>query len=200
MISLVDTQAWAAADLTGNSALLPAGDGDLFLVGGRRATGGHGVYLSRDYGATWSERAQILTPEGSMDPAATFDLDGNIHLILGVPNPNDPMSMDILKYRVTYDLGTMVFDVTGPMVLVEASKTVSAYDIATDVTTGTLLVVATAQEPKTPAGLSGRYALIAVEVNATTGARTHTVLEQSNWLTGNTCARGAIVSLGRSIY
>lgn len=192
MITLVDSQSWAAADLTGNSALVTVGAA-MFLVGGRRDTG-HPIFKTTDYGATWTEVGLIPTAVGSLDPAVVLSRDGvTLQIVLAVPNTQDPILTDIVKYG--FHTGTNTLSAVLPLVV--GSRAATGYDVTPLATpqggdAGTL-VVAAAQEPTTPAGLGGKYALLAVEV-ATDNTLTYTTLEQSPWASGATCGGISLLS------
>lgn len=186
MITLVDSQTWAAADLTGNSAMVKVGTA-LFVVGGLREGEGHGIYRSLDNGATWERVALIPVPHGSSDPAVALGTNGvDLHIVLAKPNPATPMLTDVVLYR--FSTATLIL--SAALVLVAGSKLATAYDLvalkdAQNADLGTLVLLG-AQEPTTPTGHEGKYVLFAVEV-APDDAMVHTVLERSHWSTGTTC-------------
>ena len=186
MITLVDSQSWAPADFTGNSALVSVGTA-LYVVGGRREGVGHSIYRSTDHGATWEAVGLIPATTGTTDPAMVLGTDNvTLVIILGRPNATIPTLTDVVRYK--FDTTTLIL--SAPLILVEGSKVATAYDVAAlkdeqGADQGALVLLG-AQEPAKPLGFAGKYALLAVEV-APDDAMTFTTLEQSHWSSGNTC-------------
>ena len=186
MITLVDSQTWAPADFTGNSALVSVGTA-LYVVGGRRNGVGHSIYRSTDHGATWGVVGLIPATTGTTDPAMVLGGDDTtLVIIMGRPNPDNPALTDVVRYKFS----TTTLILSAPLVLVEASKVATAYDVVAckdgQGADQGILVLLGAQEPVKPLGYVGKYALLAIEV-ATDDTMVVTTLEQSHWSSGTTC-------------
>ena len=181
MISSIGAQAWSAADLTGNSALVTVGST-------RYVAGGGHLYASENYGLTWIPLVDLPT---STDPALASDSEGNVHILMAVPTAGSETLSDVVKY--VYNTTTKILG--APLTLIHGTRTVSAYDIGS-LTAGRVLVVATALEP---VGHSGYYCLMAFEVTAE-GTFTTTVLQQNHWATGDTFGSITLAGDGELYY
>lgn len=190
MISKVDVQAWAAADLTGNAALVKVGT-DLYVAGGRRADSTQAIYKSVDHGLNWTVTAQLPAPEGTMDPAIVAD-GTNIHIVHSQPNYTNSLLTDVFHYV----LDTVSNTLSPAHALLTGSKAQSAYDLVTTATGGALVVTA-GQEIITPVGHEAKYVLLAFHIDAL-GAVTSEVIQETHWSTGETCGAISLVSTGGS--
>lgn len=181
MISSIGAQAWSAADLTGNSALVTVGST-------RYVAGGGYLHASTDYGLTW---APLVALPVSTDPALAVDSEGNVHILMAVATVGSEALFDVVKY--VYNTTTKVL--SAPLTLVHGTRTVSAYDLCS-LTAGRVLAVATALEP---VGHTGYYCLMAFEVEPD-GAFSTVVLQQNHWATGDTFGSITLAGDGELYY
>jgi hypothetical protein len=189
MISKVDVQAWAAADLTGNAALVKVGT-DLYVAGGTRSDSTQAIYKSVDFGLNWTVVAQLPAPAGTLDPAIVAD-GTNIHIVHSQPNYTNPLLTDVFYYvfdTVSVTLGPAIPLLTG-------SKAQSAYDIV-PMPAGAALVVTAGQEIITPVGHEAKYVLLAFHITAM--GVTSEVIQETHWSTGETCGAVSLVATGGS--
>lgn len=190
MISKVDVQAWSAADLTGNSALVKVGT-DLYVAGGRRADSTQAIYKSVDFGLTWTVAGTVAAPQGSMDPAISVD-GTNIHFIHAVPNVGNSLLSDVVYHLFDTLTGTF-----GPAIpLLTGTKAQAAYDIVT-LAAGSAMAVTAGQEIITPVGHEGKYVLLAFTIDAV-GAVTSQVIQETHWASGDTVGALSLVFTGGS--
>ena len=181
MISSIGAQAWSAADLTGNSALVTVGST-------RYVAGGGYLHASTDYGLTW---APLVALPASTDPTLAVDSEGNVHILMAVATVGSDALFDVVKY--VYNTTTRVL--SAPLTLVHGTRTVSAYDLCS-LTAGRVLAVATALEP---VGHTGYYCLMAFEVEPD-GAFSTVVLQQNHWATGDTFGSITLAGDGELYY
>lgn len=191
MISTIDSQAWAAADLTGNSALVVIGS-DIYVVGGSRGDHTQAIYRSTDNGRTWAVLTALPASPGALDPAVVADELGVLHIVTSRETPGDSNLTDVLKF--TYNPGTGVL--SSPAVLVTGSKVQAAYDIVS-LGAGAALVVTAVDEPIAPGGFTARYALLAFEVAADLTFTTTPLIDQP-WDRGDTFGGISMVAPGGS--
>jgi len=164
VLTTLDTQPWAQADLEGNAQFIEVG-GALYVVSNVRQDNTFVILKSTSFyiGASFTTKATYTfsTPNQEFAPVIAYDPTGQVIHIIGLRNnATNPLLFDLIKFRFDTTTNTL----HAPVVLATAERIRSAYDIIV-LGNGHKIVAVVLTDPVTPVLSLPGHSLVVFELD-----------------------------------